>query len=65
MTEILDEAFDEAIGRSSKRWALLLLAFVLGGALAFWLVQRSRGAGPEALDSFSSTEADAEATGGA
>jgi hypothetical protein len=38
---IVDEALDEAVGRSSKRWALVLLAFVVGGAVAVWLSRRS------------------------
>ena len=34
MNEIVEQALDEAAGRSSKRWALVLLAFVIGGAVA-------------------------------
>ena len=43
MNGILEEATAEAVGASSKRWALLLIAFVIGGAVALWLVKRSRG----------------------
>ena len=34
MNEILEEALDEAVGGSSKRWALLLIVFVAGGVTA-------------------------------
>ena len=37
MSEFLDEAIDETIGRSSKKWALLLLAFVAGAASVVWV----------------------------
>jgi hypothetical protein len=40
MNGILEEAVDEAIGGSSKSKALLLIAFVAGGAVALWLVHR-------------------------
>jgi hypothetical protein len=43
VNEILEEAVDEAIGASSKRWALLLIAFVAGGVTVVWLVRRRRG----------------------
>ena len=39
---IVDEAVDEAVGRSSKKWALVLLALVVGAAVAFWLTHRAR-----------------------
>ena len=39
---VLDEALDEAVGRSSKKWALVLLALVVGAAVAFWLTHRAR-----------------------
>ena len=41
MNGIVDEALDEAVGRSSKRWALVLLALVIGGAVAVWLSRRN------------------------
>ena len=63
MTEIIDEAIDEAVGRRSKRWPLLLVALVVGSAVAVWLVQRSRGAGVE-LDSATSPASEADAGGG-
>jgi hypothetical protein len=36
------EAFDEAVGRSKRTWALMLVAFVLGGAAVAALVFRYR-----------------------
>ena len=39
---VLDEALDEAVGRSSKKWALVLLALVAGAAVAFWMTHRAR-----------------------
>jgi hypothetical protein len=45
---IVEEALDEAFGRSSKRWALLHLAVMVGGLVALWLAKRSRRATPEA-----------------
>jgi hypothetical protein len=38
--DVYEEAFEEAIGRSSKRWALRLVAFVAGAAAAVWLASR-------------------------
>jgi hypothetical protein len=43
---ILEEAVEEAVGASSRKWALLLVAFVAGGAFALWLVRRPGGPGP-------------------
>ena len=40
MNEIVEQALDETSGRSSKRWALVLLALVIGGAVAVWLSRR-------------------------
>ena len=37
---ILDEALKETVGTSSKKWALVLVAFVVGAMGAFWLVRR-------------------------
>ncbi len=39
---IIDEAIDEAIGTSSKKWALVLVALVVGVMGALWLVGRAR-----------------------
>ena len=44
MNDLLEEALEEAVGASSKRWALILIAFVIGGVLALWLAQRIKGA---------------------
>ena len=45
---ILDEALKETVGISSKKWALVLVAFVVGAMSAFWLVRRARSAEPAA-----------------
>ena len=45
---ILDEALKEAVGISSKKWALVLVALVVGAMGAFWLVRRARSAEPAA-----------------
>ena len=47
MDELLDEVVDEATGASPRRWALLLLVFVVGGVVALWLSKRARRAGPD------------------
>ncbi len=43
---ILDEALKETVGISSKKWALVLVALVVGAMSAFWLVRRARSAEP-------------------
>jgi hypothetical protein len=43
MSEVLAEAVDETVGASSKKWALILLALVVGAAVALWLTRRSSG----------------------
>ena len=45
---ILDEALKEAVGISSKKWALVVVALVVGAMSAFWLVRRARSAEPDA-----------------
>ena len=42
MDQLLDEAVDEATSGSPRRWALLLLMFVVGGIVAVWLSKRAR-----------------------
>lgn len=42
--QVIDEAIDEATGRSPKRWALIVVAFVAGVMVAVWLTRRSRSA---------------------
>jgi hypothetical protein len=37
------ELVDEAVGASSRKWAIFLVALVLGAAIALWLVRRSSG----------------------
>ena len=53
MNDVLSEAVDEAVGRSSKRWALILVAFVIGAVVAQRLSVRARArrAGSEAAPS--------------
>lgn len=41
VNEFLDEVVDEAVGSSSKKWALLLVALIAGAAIALWLKKRS------------------------
>jgi hypothetical protein len=45
---ILDEALKETVGASSKKWALVLVALVVGALGAFWLVRRARSPEPAA-----------------
>ena len=40
--EFFDEAIDEVVGRSSRKWALLLVAFVVGAAAVALLTRRVR-----------------------
>ena len=45
--ELLAEAIVEVVGRSSRKWVLLLVAFVVGAAAAAVLARRARArAGP-------------------
>jgi hypothetical protein len=46
VSAIVDEALDEAIGRSNKKWALVLLALVAGATVAFWMTRRARSTEP-------------------
>lgn len=39
----VDEVVDEAIGTSSKKWALVIASLAVGAALALWLSTRLRG----------------------
>ena len=39
---IVQEALEEAIGRSSKKWALVVVALVVGALSAFWWMRRAR-----------------------
>jgi hypothetical protein len=45
---ILDEAVKESVGISSKKWALVLVALVVGALGALWLVRRSGRSEPAA-----------------
>ena len=49
VTAVIDEAIMETIGTSSKKWALVLVALVVGAMGAFWLVRRTRSAEPAAV----------------
>jgi hypothetical protein len=42
MTGLKEEVTDELLGRSSKRWGLLLAALLAGASAAFWLTNRTR-----------------------
>lgn len=44
MSAVLEEAIKETVGRSSKKWALVLVAFVVGATAAFWLIRQARSA---------------------
>lgn len=35
------EAFDESVGVSRRKWALVLVAFI-AGAVTFWMIRRRR-----------------------
>ena len=39
---VLDEAINEAIGLSRKKWALVLVALAVGAIGACWLLRRDR-----------------------
>jgi hypothetical protein len=39
---VLEEAVDEATGRSNKKWALVLVAFAVGGIIGAIIVKRRR-----------------------
>jgi len=47
MTTFGEELIDEALGSSSKRWALLLVAAGIGAATALWLRSRSSHGRPQ------------------
>ena len=38
----VDEAIDEAIGTSHKKWALIVVALIIGAAGALWFTRRGR-----------------------
>jgi hypothetical protein len=42
VTEFVDEVIEEATGASSKKWAMVISALVVGAALAVWLSRRVR-----------------------
>jgi hypothetical protein len=39
---IIEEALEEAVGISSKKWALVVVALVAGALAAFWWMRRTR-----------------------
>jgi hypothetical protein len=39
---IVQEALEEAVGRSSKKWALVVVALVVGALAASWWMRRAR-----------------------
>jgi hypothetical protein len=50
VTEVLEEAIRETTGASSKKWALVVVAFVAGALGVLWLTRRSRSADPVTLE---------------
>jgi hypothetical protein len=38
--DLVAETIDQLTGRSHKKWAVMLLAFVLGAAVAAWLIRK-------------------------
>jgi len=46
VSAVLEEAIKETVGTSSKNWAVVLVAFVVGAAAAFWLVRKARAGQP-------------------
>ena len=38
---IVQEALEEAVGRSSKKWALVVVALVVGALAASWWMRRA------------------------
>ena len=59
MTGFKEEVANEVLGRSSKRWGLLLLAVLVGASAAFWLTNRTRPAAVETAPSPAEPAADA------
>jgi len=43
VTGFATELVDEAVGASSRKWAVILVALVLGAAIALWFVRRLSG----------------------
>ena len=43
---VLEEAIEEAVGGSSKRWGLIVVALVIGGIVAMLLAKRVRATSP-------------------
>jgi hypothetical protein len=41
------ELVDEAVGASPRKWAIVLVALVLGAGIALWFVRRRSGGGDE------------------
>ena len=39
---LVDEAIQEAIGTSPKKWALVVVALITGAIVAVWLTRRTR-----------------------
>lgn len=52
--DLIEETIDQLTGRSRKKWAVMLLAFVVGAALtAYLLRRRSQGRGTSVSDTAS------------
>jgi hypothetical protein len=46
VTAFVEEAIEEAMGISPRKWALLLVAVAVGAIGALWLTRRARQAEP-------------------
>jgi len=67
VSEMLEEAVEELTGRSKRKWAVVLIAFVLGGVVAVVVIKSRKrraaetGSGPDAVTV--ATASDSEARG--
>ena len=57
MKGFADELVDEALGSSSKKWALVLVALIAGAVIAVWLQMRLNGADRDATQAAASDAA--------
>jgi hypothetical protein len=55
VTEVLEEAIRETTGASSKKWALVVVAFLAGAIGVVWLTRRSRSAAPVTVEADAAT----------
>jgi hypothetical protein len=62
-TNVLDEAVEELIGQSKRKWALILLAFVLGGVVTVVVVLKLQQRGAAETGNGSAAETAATPSG--